>query len=281
MQRHQEIERSLHKRFSRTIWNRFVGAVKQYQLLSPGDRVAVCLSGGKDSALLAKCMQQLQKHSDFPFELVFLVMDPGYHPENRRLILDNAALLDIPVQVFDTRIFDIVYKIEDNPCYLCAKMRRGHLYANAKEAGCNKIALGHHFDDVIETVLMSILYGSQVRTMMPKLHSQNYEGMQLIRPLYLVREADILRWRDYNGLHFLQCACRFTADSAQSVHSSKRSEVKALIARLKKENPQVDINIFRSLHNIDLKAVIGYTLDGVQHSFLEDYDRQAPHPGGR
>lgn len=274
MERHQEIERSLHKRFSRTVWNRFVGAVKQYELLSPGDRVAVCLSGGKDSALLAKCMQQLAKVSEFPFSLEFLAMDPGYCPQNRQLILDNAALLDIPLHLFDTRIFDAVYKIQNNPCYLCARMRRGHLYAQAKSLGCNKIALGHHFDDVIETILMSMLYGSQVRTMMPKLYSANYPGMQLIRPLYLVREADIIRWRDYNGLRFLQCACRFTEENARAIQTSKRAEVKALIAQLKKGNSQVDINIFRSVHNVNLQTVIGYTLDGVQHSFLDDYDEK-------
>ena len=273
MEKFQEIERSLHKKFSKTIWNKFVGAIKTYQLLSEGDKVAVCISGGKDSMLLAKCMQQLQRVSDFPFELEFLVMDPGYLPENRRLIEHNASELNIPVTVFETRIFDVVYKIENNPCYLCARMRRGYLYSEAKKLGCNKIALGHHFDDVIETVLMSMLYGSQIRTMMPKLHSDNYEDMQLIRPLYMVREADIIKWKNYNNLNFLQCACRFTENSAHDELLSKRAEVKSIISGLEKENSQVGVNIFRSIHNVNLKTIIGYIdSDGKKHSFLDDYD---------
>ncbi|MBC8577009.1 tRNA 2-thiocytidine biosynthesis TtcA family protein [Yanshouia hominis] len=272
MERYQEIEHSLHKRFSKTIWNRFVGSIKQYELLSPGDRVAVCISGGKDSMLLAKCMQQLQRVSDFPFELRFLVMDPGYLPANRALIEENAAALRIPIEIFETRIFDVVYKINNNPCYLCARMRRGWLYTEAQKRGCNKIALGHHFDDVIETVVMSMLYGSQIRTMMPKVRSSNYPGMELIRPLYLVRERDVLRWKDYNSLRFLQCACRFTESAAEEEHLSKRAEVKSLIAALEKGNPQVGMNIFRSIHNLKLETIIGYTtLDGVRHSFLEHY----------
>lgn len=280
MERYQEIERSLHKKFSKTIWSRFVGSLKEYQMLSPGDKVAVCISGGKDSMLLAKCMQQLHKVSDFPFELKFMAMDPGYLPENRKLIEENAKTLNIPLEIFETNIFNVVYKEPKNPCYLCSRMRRGNLYAQARAMGCNKIALGHHFDDMIETVIMSILYGSQVRTMMPKLHSDNFEGMELIRPLYLVREAEIIRWKNYNKLNFLQCACRFTEASANYANLSKRMEVKALIAQLEKGNAQVPFNIFRSVHNINLATVIGYTLNGVQHSFLDDYDQAAIESSG-
>lgn len=274
MERYREIEHSLHKKFSKTIWSKFVGAIKEYELLSPGDRVAVCISGGKDSMLLAKLMQQLHKVSDFPFEVKFMVMDPGYLPENRQMIEDNAKLLNIPITIFDAHIYDYVFNQPKNPCYLCSRMRRGNLYAQAKALGCNKIALGHHFDDMIETVLISMIYGSQVRTMMPKLHSDNFEGMELIRPLYLVRESEIIRWKNYNNLQFLNCACRFTECSTTSENSmSKRAEIKALIAKLEKGNSQVPLNIFRSVHNIKLGAVIGYTLNGEQHSFLDDYDR--------
>lgn len=274
MERYREIEHSLHKKFSKTIWSKFVGAIKEYKMLSPGDRVAVCISGGKDSMLLAKLMQQLHKVSDFPFEVKFIVMDPGYLPENRQMIEDNARLLNIPITIFDANIYDYVFSQSKNPCYLCSRMRRGNLYAQAKSLGCNKIALGHHFDDMIETVLISMIYGSQVRTMMPKLHSDNFEGMELIRPLYLVREAEIIRWKNYNKLEFLNCACRFTECSAVGENStSKRAEIKALIARLEKGNSQVPLNIFRSVHNIKLGAVIGYTLNGEQHSFLDDYDQ--------
>lgn len=273
MERYQEIEHSLHKKFSKTIWSKFVGAIKEYEMLSPGDRVAVCISGGKDSMLLAKLMQQLHKVSDFPFEVKFMVMDPGYLPENRKMIEDNAKLLNIPITIFDANIYDYVFSQPKNPCYLCSRMRRGNLYAQAKALGCNKIALGHHFDDMIETVLISIIYGSQVRTMMPKLRSDNFEGMELIRPLYLVRESEIIRWKNYNRLEFLHCACRFTECSTVSDNStSKRAEIKSLIAKLEKGNSQVPLNIFRSVHNIKLGAVIGYTLNGAQHSFLDDYD---------
>lgn len=276
MERYQEIEHSLHKRFSKTIWNRFVGSIKQYELLSPGDRVAVCISGGKDSMLLAKCMQQLQRVSDFPFELRFLVMDPGYLPANRALIEKNAATLRIPIEIFETRIFDVVYKVNNNPCYLCARMRRGWLYTEAQKRGCNKIALGHHFDDVIETVVMSMLYGSQIRTMMPKVRSSNYPGMELIRPLYLVRERDVLRWKDYNSLRFLQCACRFTERTERHEEDSARKEMKQLIAQMKQHNKNVDINIFRSMHNVNLATAVGYRMgdDDELHSFLEKYDEK-------
>lgn len=270
--RRSQVEHSLHKKFSKTIWSRFIAAIQEYELLCPGDHVAVCISGGKDSMLLAKLMQQLHKVSDFPFALSFLVMDPGYLPENRRLIEQNAQMLGIPVRIFEAKIFDYVFHEPKNPCYLCSRMRRGNLYAEAKAMGCNKIALGHHFDDMIETVLMSILYGSQVRTMMPKLHSDNFAGMQLIRPLYLVREAEIIRWKNYNNLQFLQCACRFTEASAEHESLSKRAQVKQLIAELARDNSQVPANIFRSVHNIKLDTVLGYTLDGEFHSFLQGYD---------
>ncbi len=275
-ERRQQIERSLHTEFSKCIWSRFVGSIQQYKLLSPGDRVCVCISGGKDSMLLAKCMQHLHRVSDFPFELKFLVMNPGYREENRRLIEENLSLLGIEAEIFENRLFDAAYEISrKNPCYMCSRMRRGNLYAHAREIGCNKIALGHHFDDMIETVLISILYGSQVRTMMPKLHSDHFPGMEVIRPLYLVREADIIRWKEKNDLTFLQCACRMTEESAQGARDSKRAEVKALIAELRRKNPQIDINIFRSMHNVKLGAVVEYTTpDGVQHSFLDDYDAQ-------
>lgn len=273
MERYQEIERSIIKKYRKSIWNQFVGGVKDYQLICPGDKIAVCISGGKDSMLLAKCMQLLQRYSDFPFELEFLAMDPGYHWENRRKLEDNAALLQIPIHIFETRIFNIVAKIEKSPCYLCARMRRGYLYAKAQEMGCNKIALGHHFDDVIETILMSMLYGAEVKTMMPKLHSTNYSGMELIRPLYLVKEGDILAWKRYNGLEFLQCACRFTENCAKEEYEgkSKRAEVKGLIASLRKVNPQVDKNIFHSVHDVNLETIIGYHKGEEHHNFLEEY----------
>lgn len=278
MERRQEIERSLHTTFSKCIWSRFVSGVRQYQMLSPGDRVCVCISGGKDSMLLAKCMQHLQRVSEIPFTVKYLVMDPGYRAENRRLIEENLALLGIEAEIVENNLFDAAYTVSrKNPCYMCSRMRRGNLYAYARDMGCNKIALGHHFDDMIETVLLSILYGSQVRTMMPKLHSDHFEGMEVIRPFYLVREADIIRWKDENGLRFLQCACRMTEQSAQDAHSSKRAEVKALIAHLHTINPQIDSNIFRSMHNVKLDAVVEYTTpDGVQHSFLDDYDSEIP-----
>ena len=267
-------ERSLIKTYRKSIWNPFIAAVKRYELIEPGDRIAVCISGGKDSVILAKLMQELQRHTSQPFELVFMVMDPGYKPENRKLIEDNAALLGIPITIFDSDIFDVTISVEKNPCYLCARMRRGHLYSKAKELGCNKIALGHHYDDVIETILMGMLYGGQVQTMMPKLHSTNFAGMELIRPLYLVRESSIEHWRDYNGLHFIQCACKFTdtCTSCNPDNTSKRKRTKELIQMLHAESPQVESNIFRSVEHVNIDTVIGYKQHGQLHSFLDSYD---------
>ena len=272
---YQLIERSIIKKYRKELWTPFIVAVKRYELVQAGDRIAVCISGGKDSMLMAKLMQELQRHSDVPFELVFLVMDPGYNEINRQKIESNAKLLHIPVTIFESNIFSVANNTEKNPCYLCARMRRGHLYSKAKELGCNKIALGHHYDDVIETILMGMLYGAQVQTMMPKLHSTNFEGMELIRPLYLVREDDIKAWRDYNGLHFIQCACKFT-DTCTTCNNeenrSKRVEIKQLIANLKKVNPFVEANIFKSVENVNLATVVAYKKDGIKHSFLDHYD---------
>ena len=271
-----DVEKSIRKKFSKTIWSRFTKAIIEYELVKPNDKIAVCISGGKDSMLMAKLFQELKRHDKFPFELVFLVMDPGYSPENRYVIENNARKLNIPITVFETQIFESVYNVKKYPCYLCARMRRGYLYKKAKELGCNKIALGHHYDDVIETILMGMLYGGQVQTMMPKLHSTNYEGMELIRPMYLIREAEIKRWRDYNRLNFIQCACRFT-DTCTTCNpantGSKRQEVKQLIAQLKKINPQIESNIFRSVENVNLNTIISYKKDDEQHSFLDDYDK--------
>lgn len=271
-----DVEKSIRKKFSKTIWGRFTKAVIEYELVKPNDKIAVCISGGKDSMLMAKLFQELKRHNKFPFELVYLVMDPGYSVENRDVIENNARKLNIPITVFETRIFESVYNVEKYPCYLCARMRRGYLYKKAKELGCNKIALGHHYDDVIETILMGMLYGGQVQTMMPKLHSTNYEGMELIRPLYLIREAEIKHWRDYNKLNFIQCACRFTdtcTSCSPSNTGSKRQEIKQLIAQLKKINPQIESNIFRSVENVNLNTIISYKKDDYQHSFLDDYDK--------
>ena len=272
--RTRDIERSIIKRFRKEIWRPFVKALNEYQMIQEGDRIAVCISGGKDSMLLAKCMQEILRHGKMQFGLEFLVMDPGYRPENRSLIEENAGILGIPVHIFQSDIFQVVSDVEDSPCYLCARMRRGNLYANAKELGCNKIALGHHFDDVIETILMSMLYGAQVNTMMPKLHSTNVPGMELIRPLYLVKEADILAWKEYNHLRFLQCACRFTEESERNRNEelSKRKEMKRLISGFRKINPYIDTNIFKSVGNVNLDACIGYVQNGVRHHFLETYD---------
>lgn len=270
----EDIEKSIRKKFHKTIWSRFVKAIKEYQLIQEGDKIAVCISGGKDSMLMAKLFQELQRHRGIPFEVKFLVMDPGYKEENRRLIESNAAQMNIPLNIFETNIFNAVVNIEKSPCYLCARMRRGHLYKNAQDLGCNKIALGHHFDDVIETILMGMLYGGQVQTMMPKLHSTNFAGMQLIRPLYLIREADILHWRDYNNLRFLQCACRFTEKAASEDLSatSKRLEIKRLIQQLRATNPYIESNIFRSVENVTLDTVIAYKKKGVTHHFLDNYN---------
>lgn len=269
-----EIERSIIKKFRKNIWRPFTKALNEYQLIQEGDRIAVCISGGKDSMLLAKLIQELQKHGKNSFEAVFLVMNPGYHANNWKMIQDNAKLLDIPLTVFHSNIFDTVAEIERNPCYLCARMRRGYLYAKAKELGCNKIALGHHFDDVIETILMGMLYSGKIETMMPKLHSQHFEEMELIRPLYLVKEEAIKAWRDYNGLHFIQCACRFTENcvSCGGGRGSKRDEMKELIAQFRKSSSVIEMNIFNSVKNINLRTVIGYHKDDKRYQFLDDYD---------
>ncbi|MEL7604511.1 MAG: ATP-binding protein [Sedimentibacter saalensis] len=273
MEKFEEVERSIIKKYRKTIWSKFISGIKEYNLIKDGDKIAVCISGGKDSMLMAKCMQQLQKYSEIKFETEYLVMDPGYNPENRQRIIDNAKLLNIPIRIFDTQIFNIVENIEQTPCYLCARMRRGYLYRNAKELGCNKIALGHHFDDAIETVLMSMFYAAEIKTMMPKLHSTNFEGMELIRPMYKIHEEDIISWRKHNGLQFIQCACRFTEHcSIDDEGTSKRAEMKNLIKKMKLINPNVDTNIFRSIHTINLDTIIGYKKDGVQHSFMDDYD---------
>ena len=274
-ERQLKAEDSIRRKYHEQLFTPFARACKTYQLISEGDRIAVCMSGGKDSMLMAKLFQEIQKHRKVNFDLTFLVMDPGYNKENRALIESNARLLGIPVTFFESRIFDTVDRIEKNPCYLCARMRRGYLYSEAKTLGCNKIALGHHYDDVIETILMGMLHSGQFRTMMPKLHSSNFEGMELIRPMYLIRESDICAWRDYNDLVFLQCACHFT-DTCTTCHedgttSSKRLETKKLIASLKKDNPYIESNIFNSMENVDLDAVIGYKKDGIKHNFLEDY----------
>lgn len=272
---YQKIERSITKKYRKNIWNPFVEGIKRYQLIQPGDRIAVCISGGKDSMLLAFLMKQLHRYSEIPFSLKFLSMDPGYAPQNRKKIQENAALLQIPLTIFETNIFRVVNKTENNPCYLCARMRRGHLYNMAKEIGCNKIALGHHFSDVIETTLLGLLYGGQMQAMMPKLKSQNFAGMELIRPMYCVHEDAVISWRDYNGLSFLQCACRFTEqmwESGDGVGESKRQEIKQLIRELKKTNPNVEKSIFNSFHAANVDTMIGYKLKGVRHSFLEQYE---------
>lgn len=269
-----DIEYSIRKKFHKKIFSRFAKAVKEYQLLQEGDKVAVCISGGKDSMLMAKCFQELQRHRKFPFSLTFLVMDPGYHHMNRIMIEKNAEIMGIPLTFFDTQIFDAVTKIEKSPCYICARMRRGYLYSKARELGCNKIALGHHYDDVIETILMGMLYGGQIQTMMPKLHSTNFEGMELIRPLYYVREEDIKHWRDYNKLHFLQCACHFTdgyMNHADQEELSKRQVIKKLIKQLKEQNPYIEANIFKSVENVNLSTIIAYKQKGKKHHFLDSY----------
>lgn len=268
-------EESIRKKFHKTLFSPFAKACKTYELIQEKDHIAVCISGGKDSMLMAKLFQEIKRHRQVDFDLTFLVMDPGYNEENRILIEENAKRLGIPVTIFESTIFDSVDSIDKNPCYLCARMRRGYLYSKAKELGCNKIALGHHYDDVIETILMGMLHGGQIQTMMPKLHSTNFEGMELIRPLYLIREEDICKWRDYNKLHFLQCACHFT-ETCSTCHedgttSSKRLETKKLIAKLKVDNPFIESNIFKSVENVNLSTVIAYKKDGVKHHFLDEY----------
>ena len=275
LERHQLIERSIIQKYRKELWNPFIAAVKRYELIGEGDRIAVCISGGKDSMLMAKLMQELQRHSDVPFELEFLVMDPGYNAVNRKKIEENAALLRVPITVFETDVFEVANGSEKNPCYLCARMRRGYLYSKAKELGCNKIALGHHFNDVIETTLLGMFFGSQLQAMPPKLHSTNFEGMELIRPLYCVHEEDILAWRRYNDLEFIQCACRFTENCSScdgGVGASKRQEVKTLLRRLKRDNPDIEKSIFNSIHAVCLDTMVGYKYRGEEHSFLENYD---------
>lgn len=270
-------ERSIIKKYRKTLWNPFIAALKRYELVAPGDKIAVCISGGKDSMLLAKLMQELRRHTDRPFELTFMVMDPGYAPENRRLIEENAAALEIPVTIFDSDIFDVTVQADRNPCYLCARMRRGFLYAKAQELGCNKIALGHHFSDVVETTLMGLLYGAQIQAMPPKLHSKNFPGMELIRPLYCVHEEDVIAWKNYNHLQFLQCACRFTEerDAAEDgVGHSKRQEMKVLLRELKKTNPNVEKSIFAAIHGVQLDTMVGVKSRGKEYSFLDLYDRK-------
>ena len=271
----QKIERSIITKYRKELWTPFMTAVKRYELIAPGDKIAVCISGGKDSMLMAKLMQQLQRHSAVPFEVVYLVMDPGYNAINRRKIESNAQLLELPITIFETNIFEVANSAESNPCYLCARMRRGHLYARARELGCNKIALGHHFSDVIETTVMGMFYGAQLQAMMPKLHSKNFPGMELIRPMYCIHEDDILAWKRYNDLEFIQCACRFTENCTMCDNGgggSKRQEVKQLIRRLKRDNPDIEKSIFSAIHAVSLDMFPGYKTRGEEHSFLETYE---------
>ena len=276
MEEYKEIERSIIKKYRKDIWSKFVKAVADYELISENDRIMVCISGGKDSFLLAKCIEELIKHGKFKFEARYVCMNPGYNETNKKLILDNAKKLNINLEMFDSTIFDTVASLtEGNPCYLCARMRRGHLYSKAKELGCNKIALGHHFDDVIETTLLSMFYGSEIKTMMPKLPSDNFPGLELIRPMYLIKEEDIISWKNFNKLNFINCACRFTEScSINDDGTSKRLEMKKLINNLRKVNPQVDYNIFKSLDNVNLNCVLGTKKDGVYKSFLDDYKKE-------
>lgn len=268
------IERSIIKKYRKEIWRMFVKAVRDYKMISEGDKIAVCISGGKDSFLLAKCLEELKRHGDINFDLVYLTMNPGYNQRNLDKLVENAKILNIPLEIFETNIFNVVEKTTDSPCYLCARMRRGHLYAKAKELGCNKIALGHHFDDVIETIVMGMLYGAQIQTMMPKLHSTNFEGMELIRPMYLVKEESIIAWAKYNELTFLQCACNFTEKNNLDNVSSKRLETKNLIKELRKKYEDIDINIFRSVEDINLNTIVGYHKDDFKYNFLDDYDKK-------
>ena len=276
MDRTKQIEQSIIKKYRKPIWRKFVKAIQTYDLIQPGDNIAVCISGGKDSMLMAKLLQEIKRHGQFDFGLVFLSMDPGYNEKNRKKIEENAKIMGIPVQFFESDIFKVVTNIEKSPCYLCARMRRGFLYAKAKELGCNKIALGHHFDDVIETILMGMFYGSQIQTMMPKLHSTNFEGMELIRPMYLIEEKDIINWCKYNDLSFIQCACRFTAEMeelGEVHHTSKREEMKNLLKYLETMNPNVKKNVFKSVENVNLATIISYSDESGRHHFLDDYDK--------
>lgn len=275
MEKCVEIERSIIKKFRKDIWSKFIKAISDYELIKENDNIMVCISGGKDSFLLAKCIQELIKHGKFPFTAHYVVMDPGYNKVNRQLIEKNAKLLNVPIEIFETNIFDVTAKVEGNPCYLCARMRRGYLYSKAKELGCNKIALGHHFDDVIETTLLSMFYGSEIKTMMPKLHSDNFEGLELIRPLYLIKESAVLAWKKYNELTFINCACRFTENcSIVDDGTSKRKEMKNLVNNLRKINPSIDNNIFTSMNNINLNCVLGTKKNGKYTSFLDNYDNK-------
>lgn len=276
MEKYKEIERSIITTYRKEIWSKFVKAVSDYKLIEENDDVMVCISGGKDSFLLAKCIQELQRHGNVKFNAHYVVMDPGYNEYNRNFILDNAKILNIPLEMFESDIFDVVANVDSkSPCYLCARMRRGYLYNHAKELGCNKIALGHHFDDVIETTLLSMFYGAEVKTMMPKLHSDNYEGIDLIRPLYLVKEAAIIAWKNYNELTFINCACRFTEGcSLINDGTSKRKEMKELIKNLRKNNPSIDANIFKAMDNVNMNCILSWHKDGVSHSFLDDYDKK-------
>ena len=276
MEKYKEIERSIITTYRKEIWSKFVKAVSDYKLIEENDNVMVCISGGKDSFLLAKCIQELQRHGNVKFNAHYVVMDPGYNEYNRNFILDNAKILNIPLEMFESYIFDVVANVDSkSPCYLCARMRRGYLYNHAKELGCNKIALGHHFDDVIETTLLSMFYGAEIKTMMPKLHSDNYEGIDLIRPLYLVKEASIIAWKNYNELTFINCACRFTEGcSLINDGTSKRKEMKELIKNLRKINPSVDANIFKAMDNVNMNCILSWHKDGVNHSFLDDYDKK-------
>lgn len=271
----EKAERSLRKKFKGSLLSKFIKAAKIYKLINAGDKIAVCISGGKDSMLMAKLFQELHSHSEVPFELEFVVMDPGYTQKNRELIIENSKKLGVPIKIFNSDIFSAVFSIEKSPCYLCARMRRGYLYDYAKSLGCNKIALGHHYDDVIETILMGMLYGAQVQTMMPKLHSANFEGMELIRPMYLIREDDVKAWRDYNDLTFLRCACKFTESCSKlgsGDDSSKRLEIKALIKQIKQNHPDVEKCIFKCVENVNLDTIIAYKQKGVRHCFLDEYD---------
>jgi len=275
MEKYKEVERSIITRFRKEIWSKFVKGTDIYKLIEEGDNIMVCISGGKDSFLLAKCMQELALHGKIRFNVKYVCMDPGYNKKNRELIESNAKLLNIPLEVFESDIFDVVSSDQfKSPCYFCARMRRGHLYAKAKELGCNKIALGHHFDDVIETTLLSMFYGSEIKTMMPKLHSDNFEGLELIRPMYLVKEKDIICWRKYNELTFLNCACKFTEKSAEQEGLSKRKEIKELIDELRKVNPSVDLNIFKALDNVNMNCILGWHKDGEEYSFLDEYENR-------
>ncbi len=276
MERYREIEKSIIKKYRKEIWSRFVRAIKDYELINEGDKIMVCISGGKDSFLLAKCMQEIKRHGQVDFDVKYVCMNPGYSEKNLLLIMENAKTLNIPLEIFNSDVFEVAEKLaEENPCYMCARMRRGFLYSKAQELGCNKIALGHHFDDVVETTLLSMFYGSEIKTMMPKLHSDNFDGLELIRPLYLVKERDIINWRNSNNLTFLNCACKFTERvSIEGDKVSKRKEIKELIKKLREVNPNIDSNIFKSMDNVNLSCVLGTKRNGEYRSFLEDYDKE-------